>query len=116
MGSEMNRKPFDLERAKAGDPVVTVYGKPFRFAGFNPDADPQERIVGWTDYGHGVWGVSSLREIELFMAPKKRTVWVRLYMNSVMKEVYAHVAKSEASLSGSNLAWLGPAFLVEIED
>jgi hypothetical protein len=78
-------KPFDLERAKAGDPIVTRDGRKAKFIAHIPEADKQQRIivlVGKDVYGvreSGKFKVFESDNVDLFMASKKRTVWVNLY-------------------------------------
>lgn len=86
-------KPFNLERALAGDPVVTRDGRPVKIAGHNPDANPRAAVCGWISevvrqwdskgkyYDHNLHrDTPSIQcNCDLFMAPKTRTVWVSLY-------------------------------------
>jgi len=82
-------KPFDLGKAKAGDPIVTRDGRRARFVAHVPDCDMGHRVLvkaearGFcssyaengkfdtdNDFGH---------PNDLFMAPKKREGWVNIY-------------------------------------
>jgi hypothetical protein len=66
-------KPFDLERAKAGDPVYdTVLSEIAHFVGVGINSELVIEARG---------AVCKRWEDELRMAPKKRTVWVNLYEN-----------------------------------
>ena len=84
---KQNLKPFDLQAALAGKPVVTRDGQPVKIAGYNEDAQSNHHIVGWVDGHLCAWDssgkVSSNNkkedEDDLFMAPEKREVWVCLY-------------------------------------
>jgi hypothetical protein len=73
-------KPFNLERALAGDPVCTELGVFVKIAGFNPNAHLYQQLAGWVDgyikewskngeYGHN-------DPYRLFMAPTERKEWV----------------------------------------
>lgn len=42
-------KPFDLQEALAGKPVVTQDGTPVIIAGFNPNAKSVYKLAGWLD-------------------------------------------------------------------
>ena len=79
-------KPFDLERAKAGDPIVTRDGRNARFIAYIPEAGESYRVVvliegketpclldenGRRQYTHD--------NAQLFMAPTKRDGWVNVY-------------------------------------
>lgn len=79
-------KPFDLERALAGDPVVTRNGRPVtQLVKFDAAGGIYEvyGVVGasvesWrVDGRYSAGGEECVYDI--FMAPKKRTVWVNLY-------------------------------------
>ena len=81
-------EPFDLEAAKRGEPIVCRDGTPAKFVAHVPEACPPQRLVVLIDKniflclesGAG----SGLNEdaSDLFMAPKKRTVWVNFYDNN----------------------------------
>lgn len=83
-------KPFDLEKAKAGEPICTAGGDAMFFVAVNPRADKECQLV-LTDE-HGVLWEYSLdgiychdgccyNHLDLHMAPKpkvKRERWVYL--------------------------------------
>jgi hypothetical protein len=77
-------KPFDLEAALRGEPVITRDGRPVKIAGYNEEATYDEKIVGWIqEYGSCSWGEdgtyhTSIRysNKDLFMAPTERKEWV----------------------------------------
>ncbi len=76
-------KPFDLEAAKAGAPLVTRDGRPAKFIAHVAEAQPSQRLLVLIDGGvyakfeSGKYLNSPAHD--LFMAPVKRTVWVNLY-------------------------------------
>ena len=81
-------KPFNLERAIAGDPLVTQGGGIVtEFHHLETATNPAVciaviagRIHYFTANGHCVTPHFDYRpDFELFMASKKRTVWVNLY-------------------------------------
>ena len=89
-----NLKPFNLEQAKAGAPVVTRDGRPARIVCWDRKQDGFELFgfAGSHDYHIICWdlkGVAEkclelnyvypLEQSDLFMAPVERTVWVNLY-------------------------------------
>lgn len=96
-------KPFNLERAIAGDPVCTRTGEPVKIAGYNPDAPYQYRIAGWLPngelhswYDHGTYTNSGTRpELDLFMETIKRKLigWVNWYPDG---SCYAWSTKEKA--------------------
>lgn len=64
-------KPFDLEAAKRGDPIVADVDQKILFIGLDSSGNVvAEDSDGW---------LVKYRPQNLFMAPKKRTVWVNLY-------------------------------------
>lgn len=76
--------PFNLERAKAGDPIL-LDGKPASFLMYVTDADPNYRVVVKGDNGAIFGYTENGRRCDidkkpcLTMAPKKRMVWVNMY-------------------------------------
>ena len=82
-------KPFDLEAAKAGAPLVTRDGRPAKFIAHVAEAHQNQRLLVLIDgdihirfedgsyLGRG--GRGGETNNDLFMAPVKRTVWVNLY-------------------------------------
>ena len=69
-------KPFSLEQAKAGAPLVTRDGREAVFIAHVPEARESDRIVFrvgeriYTSYESGAY--------DLFMAPVKRKVWLAI--------------------------------------
>lgn len=80
-------KPFDLKAAKRGETIVTRDGREAQFIAHVPEARPSYSTVvlidGETfsiwDSGYYYWEGTRESPNDLFMAPKKRTVWVNLY-------------------------------------
>lgn len=105
-----NLKPFDLEAAKAGAPVVTRNGRSVRII-CTDMIDGEYPVIALVREGH--W--ESLRsyttdgkcvvgeiisELDLFMASVKRLGWVNLYRdggNRIVTGNTVHDSKSEAS-------------------
>ena len=79
-------KPFNLEEAKSGKPLVTRDGRSARYVACVPDAREDSRLVVFvvgnscpTTYSEaGVYKGGNLFSTcaDLFMAPVKRVVWV----------------------------------------
>jgi hypothetical protein len=67
----MEMKPFDLERARAGDPIAASNGTQFHFVGLDRTGD----IVIQDDLGN----LNINRADRLYMAPKKTTFYVNVY-------------------------------------
>ena len=104
---EPERRPFDLEAAKRGEPLVTRDGRRVEFVAYVPDAGahkviaflPDEKAVTtFTDTGRYCAGYEdSCRD--LFMGTKpKRTVWVNFHEKNNMAIWYTSedLAKSSA--------------------
>ena len=80
-------KPFDLEAAKAGAPLVTRDGRPAKFIAHVVEAHPSQRLIVLVDgvvltkFENGKYAGSSahVSDNDLFMAPAKRTVWANVY-------------------------------------
>jgi hypothetical protein len=112
-------KPFDLERALAGDPVVTRYGKPvtqltkFDIYGTHVLRGVLDgQLVGWLE--NGCYYASGEWPCDLFMAPKKRTVWVNLYGNG--QRCYWYECEEEADYASMASRIGSRAWPVEIEE
>lgn len=94
-------KPFDLEKALAGEPVVTRDGRPVKIAGYNPDADDYAKIVGWVDGDTKSWDSNgeyfiAKSNTDLFMAEKpkvKKEGWVNVYPDD---DVFMYPSLEEA--------------------
>lgn len=83
-----NYKPFNLERALAGDPVVTRNGMKVLNIAYLPDAPDNSKIVCVIDSGHGytncitfyqsgsLWLTDKEHNMDLFMAPIEKEYWV----------------------------------------
>lgn len=70
-------KPFDLEAAERGDPIQMEDGRKLEFVAYVlPEVRPEYQVVVLCP-DTGV--VTSLRKGDVFMAPKRRTVWVNLF-------------------------------------
>lgn len=71
-------KPFNLEAAKRGEPVVTRNEKPVIFGAHNPKAYDGQRVVVWigrkcrTCFENGMSFVDMETEDDLFMATVKK--------------------------------------------
>ena len=85
-------KPFDLEAAKAGAPVVTRDGKKARIICFDLNNGEYVLVVAFTP-GNGREGIISTKKdgrhctifndsvYDLFMAPVKKEGWLNIYPN-----------------------------------
>lgn len=88
---KQNLKPFNLERALAGDPVVTKNGRKItelRFfstknehpvAGF---IDGSNQLQQWTVQGQR-YGKYSESDFDLFMAPIEKSGWIKIFTQQV---------------------------------
>lgn len=84
----LEKTPFDVEKAIAGKPIVTRDDQPVLFAGFNPDALNGDQVAGWVGgqlrswHKTGALIVGINDSLDLFMAPKptvKKGGWVNIY-------------------------------------
>ena len=81
-------KPFNLEEAKAGKPLITRDGRAAFITARVPEAEERSRLVVfvagnssptfYSDGGvyTGGWAGTGTAAADLFMAPVKRVVWV----------------------------------------
>jgi hypothetical protein len=90
-------KEFNLERALAGDPVVTRDGRPVKIAGYNGEAEEDEFcLLGWANNMNHGWHSDGtyMRGVEngkdLFMAPTERKEWIVRYQHGTPIEEIEH--------------------------
>lgn len=82
-------KPFDLEAAKAGAPIITRNGSEAKFVAHVPEADHAQRVVILVGKSihcypeNGIYFMSEETQFDLVMKPQKRTVWVNIVRNYV---------------------------------
>lgn len=128
-------KPFDLEKALAGEPVVTRDGREvfgivrlknpggiYKIGGWVCSASTDgSRDVSITWKSNGSYR-DSFHDLDIFMAPRKRTVWVNVYTNGErffagQCAFYNTMAAAEATrkYGPSGQAYLG-TFPLEIEE
>jgi hypothetical protein len=80
-------KPFNLERALAGDPVVTRGGRPVTQLTIFKDVD-QDPLVGMLDRSIRNWKITGRyldgyeHPYDLFMTSTKRGGWMNIYPNA----------------------------------
>jgi len=79
-------KPFNLEKALAGEPVVTRDGRPVKIAGYNEQARNDYSVLGWVNGLVFVWHRNGKRagclhesDNDLFMAPTECKEYILLY-------------------------------------
>jgi hypothetical protein len=81
--------PFNLERVQAGDPMVTRDGRNAKFGAYNPDVEADQQLVVWVGNdvivsrldGYHYENGQPPSPYDLFMAPKKRTLWIGVGRN-----------------------------------
>ena len=75
-------KPFNLQAALDGAPVVTRDGRRVKIAGYNPDAAFKDALLGWLNKEAMWWNKEGKYDCEngedwdLFMAPTERKEWI----------------------------------------
>ena len=115
-------KPFNLEAAKRGDPIVTRDGRKAKFIAHVPEADPSFKLAVLIDgeiftfaEAGNYWSDKKDSTLDLFMAPKKRTVWVNLFETVA----YHYDSNEDADTDAIQFSWKrigGKAYPVEIEE
>lgn len=79
-------KPFDLEAAKRGEPLITRDGRPAKFLAHFPQNDSDYRVLALLDHRHrvysycedGLYAGGATGPDDLFMAPRKVVKWGRV--------------------------------------
>ena len=91
-------KPFDLEAAKAGAPVVTRNGEKARIICFDLNNGEYVLVVAFTP-GNGREGIISTKKdgrhctifddsvYDLFMAPVKKEGWLNIYPKNNLSDI-----------------------------
>lgn len=111
-------KPFDLEKALAGEPVITLGGEAatdlhlFDVATAYPlYGVVRGTVISFTK--EGLYDSGRPKHLNtLFMAPKKKIVWVNFYADS--QSGYYHSSEEAANHQGSSGRVGGKAYPVEI--
>jgi hypothetical protein len=114
-------KPFDLEAAKRGEPIVNKEGRKVHFVGTTLNgavvAEDDRGNFHWHHPNGNVVGYPQ-NALTLYMAPKKKTVWVNLYESfSGVREGFHYDSELEATLAAGKAARIGgKSYPVEIEE
>lgn len=130
-------KPFDVQAALRGEPIRCRSNEyEMKFAAYNPEADSDKRVLVWMRlkgtkglgfrafYANGAVYKEGESSLDLFMAPRKRVVWERRFMDGfgLVSAVFSAdagswvIADDRFTIDISNTHWLAPAFPVEIEE
>lgn len=97
-------RPFSLEAAKRGEPLVTRDGRKARFVAHVPEAEDGHRVIVFRDgnskatayYDNG--GSRFGSSLDLFLAPKpKRTVWVNVTRPKFGGSMHAYLHDDETA-------------------
>ena len=114
-------KPFDLNAAKAGEPIVTRDGTPAKYIAHVPEARHSSQVlclVRDTVFAYSPNGdYDPLRGesmLDLYMASTKRTVWVNLYNNGVCYFYNTQVAADNCTKSTPRIG--NKSWPMEIEE
>lgn len=105
-------KPFDLEAAKAGKPLVMRNGEVVTYVAHIPTCQhANSRLLAVTKdgnlrfyYENGDFFTQQEHPFDLFMAPVKKTVWVNLYKTKLGKFVpHVHINEDYANRAAGSL-------------
>lgn len=113
-------KPFDLEAAKRGDPIVCRDGTPAKFIAHVPEAHAGGRVISlvgdviYFSHESGRQWLDCVRDVDLFMAPKKRTIWINAYWSGAT--VFSFATKEAADKAATKDRVGGRAWPLEIEE
>lgn len=96
-------RPFNLEKAKAGNPIVDLDGSPVKFIAHVPDATyPADRVVYLNSGGYICTCSESCSKLR--MAPEIKEMWVLIYddgtnhITSCVKQSHAEICAVRASV------------------
>ena len=110
-------KPFNLEAAKRGEPIVCRDGIKAKFithfSGISDDrcviALIMEKLFIFGKDGKHV--EENRSSYDLFMAPKKQTLWINIYRDSAT----VYHSEQEANMNANPARLYGRAYQVEVE-
>lgn len=120
-------KPFDLEAAKLGKPLVTRDGRPARFVAHVPEATPAYQVVAFIEgnpqvTSHFIDGKMHDRfnsAGDLLMAPDTETVWVNIYQTYHTGDkapiANAHTSKYQAMRAATRVGLKAVAIAVPVQ-
>ena len=117
-------KPFNLEAAKRGEPICTKDGKRATFIAYIPECAEHmrvlvhihERMYVNTYNESGLTFPEESRNDDLFMAPRKRTVWLNIYddpFDDACMHPTQEAADASQRVNGTRIG--GRAWPLEIE-
>ena len=119
-------KPFDLEAAKRGEPIITRDGTPVEFIAHVPNALMLHRVVFLEigriatadEQGSHTGDTGSPTAVDLFMAPRKVTLWLNLYADNraYRHTAFVHGTREEADAAFTEARIGGRAWPIEIEE
>ncbi|WP_258898239.1 hypothetical protein [Burkholderia glumae] len=119
-------KPFDLEAAKRGEPLVTRDGRAAHFIAYVPELGKGYQVIARIDgllvphtfFENGSYDCHHEDNDDLFMAPRKVTRWVNLYnaptVHHLARCAY-HYPTEEDARRDSDSSAIAIAIPVEIE-
>lgn len=110
-------KPFDLEAAKRGEPIMCRNGTPVKFIAFVPEADVCNKVVvlrAGVVVTYSANGEGAAYNTHLVMAPKKRTIWINAYWSGAT--VFSFGTQEEADKAATKDRLGGKAWPLEIEE
>lgn len=116
-------KPFNRERALAGDPVITRNGRKVAQIAYFPSAQNFEKILfliaGENIYHAYESGLNATNpDKDLFMAPKEIIVWMNIYPGtySAKYTAFAYATEKEANDQSVNNRVGNKAWKLTIEE
>ena len=122
-------KKFDLEKAKAGEPICTREGTMARIIDSNIDSDvypiavayrttknpnSEERVETYTREGYRLQNQSE-DPLDLFMAPQQCKRWMNVYRDITKEEPYSFGAPQLSKETAEALGCDDPAYIATVE-
>lgn len=89
-------KPFDLDKAKSGHPLITRDGRKAKFIAHVPECDNRYKVLGYVDgfalidsyTEQGTVLYNEPHSRDLFLTAEKKTGWVNIYPPAVYSSEY----------------------------
>lgn len=105
-------KPFNLEEALSGKPVVTEGGDEVIIAGYNPKMNPYDQVIGWVDNAAKSWNTKGkyykgvISNYDLFMKPETKTIkgWMNIYNDNRTSKIHKSKEIADNAASDDRIA------------
>lgn len=105
-------KPFNLEEALAGKPVVTGDGYKVIIAGYNSEVSLNHQVIGWVDDAAKSWSTEGkyykqdISSYDIFMESEVKTIkgWMNIYPSNHTSKIHLSKESADAVAADDRIA------------